>query len=403
MKNFVINVLFLCFILYQSNAAQAEPIKTELQTLVNNYLLDHQGCKLAANNECITAVSLHVNGPPLKFPLTEFSGYTDISSNTSVNYFNLYQIGSITKSFIAVILLQLEADPKNHFSINDKLISYLPQYPEWGNIIVKQLLNMTSGIPCYTKDINFIQDSSSNPYKRIFPEEIVAYEYGKPLHFSPGSNYEYSNTNYILAGMIITRITGRPIEIEMNERFLKQKNSSKLTLKNTYYVPDQPAEYISRGLVHGYMFVPEYNRYVPLKTDVTYYSLSPAGAAGAIISTPQDIEKWIQALYKSTDLLPSQQRQELESFVSQKTGQPIVSPTPSDPMGYGLGIQGYYNSSTSEVVFLYLGETLGYRSIYTYYPKENVVISALVNSAVNDNNNHISELVNRAFEILNKK
>jgi CubicO group peptidase (beta-lactamase class C family) len=171
----------------------------------------------------------------------------------------------------------------------------------------------------------------------------------------------------------------------------------KLTLKNTYYVPDQPSEYISRGLVHGYIFLPEYNRYVPLKTDVTYFSLSPTGAAGAIISTPQDIEKWIQAVYNSTDLLPSQQRQELESFISEKTGRPIVTPI----MGYGLGIQGYYNSSTSEVVLLYLGETLGYRSIYTYYPKENVVISALVNSAVNDNNNHISELVNRAFEIVN--
>jgi D-alanyl-D-alanine carboxypeptidase len=108
-------------------------------------------------------------------------------------------------------------------------------------------------------------------------------------------------------------------------------------------------------------------------------------------------------VYNSTDLLPSQQRQEVESFISEKTGQPIVAPTSSDRMGYGLGIQGYYNSSTCEVVFLYLGETLGYRSIYTYYPKENVVISALVNSAVNDNNNHISELVNRAFEILNAK
>ena len=220
---------------------------------------------------------------------TIYSGNTEILDKQPINSSNLYQIGSITKSFIAVIILQLEAAPKYHFNIDDKLSVYLPQYAEWGDVTIRQLLNMTSGIPDYLADDTYLQDLTNNPYKQWLPEEQISYVAKKSLLFPPGTKWNYSNTNYILAGLIINKLTGHTVEEEINKRFLAAHNSSQLHFKNTFYVSHQYPTHIISRMVHGYRFGGNIGKFIPLKTDITNFSLSYAGAAGAIVSNTEDV------------------------------------------------------------------------------------------------------------------
>ena len=269
---------------------------------------------------------------------TVCTGHTDFSEKQQVNTTNLYQIGSITKSFISAIILQLEATPQFHFNIDDKLTTYLPQYPEWGKVTVRQLLNMTSGIPDYLADENYLKDLANNPYKQWDPDEQIDYVAKKPLQFTPGTKWDYSNTNYILAGMIINKVTGHSVEEEINNRFLAPNNSSHIQLKNTFYVSHlYPSTIISR-MVRGYRFGGDIGKFVPIKTDITDFSLSYAGAAGAIVSNTADINRWILALLTANKILPAKQLAEFTTLVSTATGKPLPVPSASDPDGFGLGI-----------------------------------------------------------------
>lgn len=385
---FLFVVLLLSIFPIQAAYAKIDPILDQLQAAADDYI------KTYGKEEYISAVTLSVNSPSLKKTETVLSGYTDFSSSNPLAEPNLYQIGSITKSFISVILLQLEATPGINFSINDTLSKYLPQYPQWGDITVKQLLNMTSGIPNYTEDYDFWRDQANNPYRIIQPDDLVAYTYGKPLRFSPGEGWHYSNTNYILAGMVIQKITGHTVTDEINSRFLKPGNSSNLSLNNTFYLTDSYPDAIYQRMVHGYMHAQKFSMFFPLKTDVTSFSLSWAGAAGALTGTPADVINWVQALFSSTKLLPNQQQIELESCVSLKTGKP---PTQDDDGCFGLGIGKEFSSEG--IVYMYEGGTLGYRVIYYYFPREQITIAIGVNSAADVD--HTDVLINKVYEILN--
>ena len=162
-------------VMAQPCAATIQPDK--LQVIADNYLQQYRGV------ENISAVTLTV-ASSLEDTNTVFSSYTEFSGKQPVNSSNLYQIGSITKSFISAIILQLEATSGLHFSIDDKLATYLPEYSAWGDVTIRQLLNMTSGIPDYLAQDNYLQDLANNPYKYWLPEDEVSYVTKLPLLLS---------------------------------------------------------------------------------------------------------------------------------------------------------------------------------------------------------------------------
>jgi D-alanyl-D-alanine carboxypeptidase len=376
--------------------AAPDPLSTKLQEVADNYLTTY------GEQDYISAVTLSVSSPKLNHIENFHSGYTDITKRSLLDDNSLYQVGNITKSFVAVILLQLEADPRYNFNINDDITKYLPQYSKWHGVTVKELLNMTSGVPSYTSASSFLNDFKNNPTFDFSPDQLVSYVSNEDLSFTPGSEWFYSNTNYILAGMIISKLTGHTVEEEINTRFLQSGNTSLLDLENTHYSPDSyplPID-IYGHMVHGYMNEVFLENYFPLKQDITSYTLSWAGSAGALVSTPTDVIKWVQALYTSTSLLPKAQRDELESLVSEKTGQPINTPTQDDPQGFGLGIGAMFVPSTGATIYYYQGQTLGYRIIYFYFPNENIVIAAGVNSSMNKDADNTPNIINQAYEIL---
>ncbi len=369
----------------------------QLQQAVDNYVQAY------GVEEGMSAVTLSVSAPGIN-PITVASGckekaYPDLNPPvpcTPVSTSDLYQIGSNTKVFMAVILLQLEAEHVQNFNINDKVSQYLTLPAQWQNeggndVTVKQMLNMTGGIPAYDDNQQFVVDLTHNLNRQFTQADLINYAGQLPMMFTPGTKWYYSNTSYILAGMLIEKLTGHSVKYEIQQRIFNRYG-----LNTMYYEPHAYPGNLYGQMVHGYMEEEELADYIPMGTDMTAYNLSWASSAGAIVSTTSDVLKWVQALYTSPALLAPQQRQELESLVSTATGQPIVKPTPSDPSAYGLGIFSLLVSG--QVVYSYEGGTMAYREIYVYFPEENIVITAGLNSE--SDIDHALQLVSTAYTIL---
>jgi hypothetical protein len=164
--------------------------------------------------ENISTLSLSVSfrGQPQNINIA--IGTTQYGGGPAVTSSNLFQTGSNTKSFTAVAILQLEA--AGVLSIDDTVGKWLPQYPQWSKVTIRQLLNMTSGIPTYDLTPAQEEEYSNNPMIESTPTDLVAYVY--PTSKTPGAAWEYSNTGYILAQMIIDEASSsKSYETELNQ------------------------------------------------------------------------------------------------------------------------------------------------------------------------------------------
>jgi len=169
--------------------------------------------------EHISALSLSVKLPGKAPNINVTAGTTRYDGGAAVTAGNLFQIGSNTKAFTAVTILQLEAEGR--LTINDTVGKWLPQYPAWKDITVERLLNMTSGIPTYDNVQAMLVAYAANPTRDWSPAELIAYVYptteGAP---PPTTGWSYSNTNYLLAQLIIEKASGHSYATELRRRFL---------------------------------------------------------------------------------------------------------------------------------------------------------------------------------------
>ncbi|QES06123.1 class A beta-lactamase-related serine hydrolase [Streptomyces venezuelae] len=239
-----------------------------------------------------------------------------------------FRVGSITKTFTATVLLQLQAE--HRIDLDDPVEKWLPGVVR-GNghdgrrITVRQLLNHTSGIYSYTNDPAF-QDKVFGPgflehrYDTWSPEQLVAVALAHPAEFEPGTDWNYSNTNFVLAGMVIEKVTGRPYGKEVQNRIIKPLGLRATSVPGTRVTvpkPNSPAwSKLSRdpnAPVH----------------DVTALNPSIAGAAGEMISDANDLQTFYRALLKGR-LLPKAEMKEMTTTVA-------VSPE-LPGTGYGLGL-----------------------------------------------------------------
>lgn len=307
---------------------------------------------------------------------------------------NIYQIGSNTKAFVAATILQLEAE--HRLSIDDKLGKWLPQYRVWRDVTIQQLLNMTSGIPSYDNEPTLMRAYARHPERNLPAQLLVAAvypEYNKP---HAGQAWSYSNTNYILAQLIIEKATHDSLENQLRKRFFVP-----LALNDTYYSDHLYPRYVTDRTVSGYFFNsdPGNEALQPIfGKDVRTYSLSWAQGAGAIVATPLQVVRWVRALY-SAPVLATKQRNELLAIVSNTTGDPIPATNLKDPRGFGLGVGQLTNPQTG-TIWYYEGETLGYRVLYGYFPKQDAVIVLATNSQPKGKDDHIGPLLARVYETM---
>ena len=219
-------------------------------------------------------------------------GLANMEWNIPVEPDTKFRLGSITKQFTSMLVLQLVQEGK--IKLEGKLTDYLPDYRKdtGDRISIHQLLNHTSGIPSYTGLPTFFQDVSRNPYS---VSDFVKKFASGDLEFEPGTKWAYNNSGYFLLGAIVERVTGKPYEQALKERILDP-----VGMKDTGY---DHHETILAKRASGYEKRP--GGYV----NAPYLDMSLPYAAGSLYSTVGDLYLWDQALY--TDKLLSPQLKEL--------------------------------------------------------------------------------------------
>ncbi len=214
--------------------------------------------------------------------------------------------------------------------------------------------------------------------------------------------WNYSNTNYILAQMIIEKVTRDTYADQLTRRIIIP-----LGLHSLCYAPYTCPAADAARMPAGYFFDTTVANQEPpnplaplLGKPVPPLALTYAQGAGSIVSSLQDMTTWDRALYQGQELAPPQQRQ-LESLVSTTTGQPIPGTTPADPSGYGLGV-GQGTSPSTGTVWYYPGETFGYRVINLYFPRSGIIIALAANSSPAPGNDDLGTLALSVYQALQK-
>nr|WP_184735631.1 serine hydrolase domain-containing protein [Streptomyces netropsis] len=245
------------------------------------------------------------------------AGVGDLATGSKVPDDGQVRIGSNTKTFTAVVVLQLVGEGK--IGLDVPVDTYLPglvrgEGIDGSRITVRHLLQQTSGLPNYS---NYLGDD----VRYFEPRELVDIALRHKSRFDPGKKWEYSNTNYVLAGLIVEKVTGRPLAEEMDRRIIKR-----IGLRHTYFPAPGDAT-IREPHPKGYY---RESAGAPLH-DITEIDPSWGWAAGQLISTNSDLNRFFTALLTGR-LLPEAQLTQMRSATrpAEKTFGPGAR--------YGLGL-----------------------------------------------------------------
>lgn len=360
-------------------ASRGDPRYAALQKALDAYRARNQRA------DGFSGVSLHVSlsagGPTFDVA----SGLTSLQNGRSICPDTLFQIGSITKNFTAVLILQLEAAGK--LDIHDTLGKWLPQYPAWSSVTIRQLLTMTAAPTTdFVASKAFQKDLVADIHRSFTPEQLVAYAYPGTTAATPP--WRYINTNYVLAAMIIEKAGGMSYADALETRLLEP-----LALHATYFQPRVPPARVLDAMASGYAeqsLCRLFSHVAPpcsewpldalLGHDMKTINLSNSRGDGGIIASLPDVARWVRALF-SDSLLPPRQKSELFALVSQASGRPIATTSPADPRGYSLGIGQNWLGLTGNPLWAYEGETFGYEVLWARRAGDDMVAVIAQNSA----------------------
>jgi D-alanyl-D-alanine carboxypeptidase len=244
------------------------------------------------------------------------SGAGDLATGKPFPRNGSFRAGSVTKSFVATVVLQLVAEGR--VKLDAPVERYLPGLLPDRRITVRQLLQHTSGLYNYTQDLD-LTDPEALRHRGAEPAELVAMALKHPALFPPGTGWSYSNTNYIVAGMLVERVTGHDLSGEIARRI-----SRPLGLRDTY-LPRRGDDELPAPHAVGY--APIGGELV----DFSDFDATIAWAAGGLVSTPADLDRFYGALLGGRLLRPAQLAQ-MQHTVPADLGVPGA--------GYGLGLGG---------------------------------------------------------------
>lgn len=295
--------------------------------------------------------------------------------NDSVDPAEHVRIGSNTKTMTGTVILQLVQEGK--IKLDDPVSKFRPDVPNGDNITIEQLLDMRSGLFNYTETAELNETLDNDPQKQWKPEDLLALGFANPPYFPPGQGYHYSNTNIVLLGLIAESLDGKPLRQIFQSRLF-----GPLGLTGTSF-PDTADSTIPAPYSHGYVFgtnmdtltdpaLPEQMQVAAKDgslqpNDVTNVNPSWAWAAGAGISTANDLVTWVQALVGGKLLGADLQAQRLASV------QPTSPDAGSAEYGWGIAKMG--------PMFGHTGELPGFNSFMGHDPVNKVTLVVWANLA----------------------
>ncbi len=307
--------------------------------------------------------------------LSTTCGTTTVGGTIPVSLADHVRIGSITKTWTGTVILQQAEEGK--LSLDDPVSKFRPDVPGGDYITIAELLNMRSGLYNYTETRELNEIADSNPQKVWNPDELLALAYSHPPYFPPGSDYHYSNTNTVLLGLIAETLDAKPLSQVFQDRLF-----SPLGLKDTLF-PPSASNAIPDPHPHGYMYgnnvltmgspaavPPDMQAAAKAGTlspnDQTSLNPSWAWAAGAGISTVEDLATWVEALIDGKLLDPDMQARRIASVQS-------TNPALPDAPQYGLAIAKF------GALYGHTGEVPGFNTFAATDPENNVTIVVWVN------------------------
>lgn len=258
------------------------------------------------------------------------------------------RIGSETKTFTVTALLQLVDQGK--VGLDDPIGKYINGVPNGDRITLRELAGMRSGLFNYSEDADFGKALYADPDRTLTPQQLLDYSFKHPVQFAPDAQFDYSNTNLVLLGLVVEKVTGRPIHEVIRQQVLEPAG-----LRHTLFPTDAA---FPEPHAQGYTESPSGKPLI-----ATDWNPSWAWAAGAMISDLEDLRSWARTLATGTLLKPATQAERLKT-------RPIN--VPGD--GYGLGIfnvQGWIGHN---------GSLPGYETLTVYLPEAQATMVVLLNT-----------------------
>jgi D-alanyl-D-alanine carboxypeptidase len=298
------------------------------------------------------------------------SGLASIRGDEPVTASTGFVVGSITKTFVSALVLQLAEE--GVLDLDRPLARWLPDYPRARRITLRQLLNHTSGVFNHFEHPRYESLVFGRPGHEWTPQEILD-EFRRPAYFAPGEGFHYSNAGFVLLGMVVEEATGSSLGDELRGRFFEP-----LGLDDTYFQTDgaQP------GWAHGYLRGAAGHRHVSAGSDYrpNLSAASVAWAAGAVVSSAEDIADWAEALYAG-DVLSAESRAQLMDY--------RYSPHPAGTYGLGTRTRLVHGARA----FGHTGSLRGYMAAAWHFPQEEVTVVVLTNLGRYDGNRVADRLV----------
>lgn len=334
---------FLLFLILQSC--------THAQTF-NKTKLDSFFVALNTNDQSMGSIAISANGVLIYQNSIGFS-QINVGAKTPATFETKYRIGSISKMFTATMIFQLIDEGK--LSFETALARYFPQLPNAGKITIREMLDHRSGLHNFTSDSLYATYMGSPKSEA----EMIAIFGRQKSDFEPDTKAEYSNTNFVLLGYIIEKLTGKTYGEE-----LKKRVTSKIGLTQTYYGTKTNS---TKNEAYSYNYQGQW-------TQMRETDMSIPGGAGAVVSTPADLVKFINALFDGKLISPTSL--ELMKTMKDNYGMAMFAMPFYDKKGYGHsgGIDGFLS------LLFYLPQekiAIAYTSNGTRYPYNDIVMGAL--------------------------
>ncbi len=320
--------------------------------------LDSYFNTLEENNKFMGSVAVSKNG---KIIYSKTVGFSDVENHAKATENSKYRIGSISKSFTAILILKAVEDQKT--DLNQTIDKWFPSIKNAEKITVKQLLSHRSGIHNFTNDKDYLTWHTQPKTER----EMVGIITKAGSDFEPDSKADYSNSNFVLLSYILEKTFAKPYSEILQEYIVKPTG-----LTNTYvFGKTNTSECKSYSYTGAWKVQPETDFSIPL-------------GAGAIASTPGDLTKFADALFSGKLLKP-------ESLEMMKTIKE----------GYGMGL--FQIPFYTSIGYGHTGGIDGFSSVYSHFPDDKISY-ALTSNGTNFNNNDISIAIlsavyNKPFEV----
>lgn len=306
------------------------------------------GAMTAAN---VPGVIVGIWGPDGSYVRT--FGVADKATRTPMKTDFYSRIGSVTKTFTVTGILQLADQGK--LGLDDPIAKYIDGVPGGDKITLRQLARMQSGLFNFSASTAFQNAMVADPRRPFTPQQLLGYAFAEPNVFPPGQGFLYCNTNTVLLGLVVEKLSGQSLHDYIRDHILMPLGMGHTSFPTTNAFPEPHAQGYTDTTADG------------SETTATDWDPSWAWAAGAMISTLDDMHVWAPALATGKLLTPEMQKQRLQT---------VGAPGMPAQDGYGLGIfnlGGWIGHN---------GSLPGYQTVAVYLPEKQTTLVMFTNTDI---------------------